>query len=204
VNRVLPTTVVLGVLAIVVVFAFYGTNRHQARFRKLQGASTERPLAPDFSLPELNGHQLNLSDYRGKVVLLDFWATWCEPCRVETPHFVELQNKYSGRGLQVIGVSMDDGPEPVREFYQQFKMNYPVVMGDAKTGEIYGGVLGLPIAFLIGRDGRISSRHIGATDNSSIDRRLLWIDRQAPQAPSRRFCFEAHRCQDSTFVPHLW
>lgn len=130
-------------------------------------------LAPDFSLPDLTGQKLDLSSYRGKVVLLDFWATWCDPCREEIPHFVELQNKYSDRGLQIIGVSMDDGPEPVREFYQRFKMNYPVVMGNAQTGELYGGVLGLPIAFLIGRDGRISAKHIGATDISVFEKEIV-------------------------------
>jgi len=117
----------------------------------------------------LSGQQLNLSEYRGKLVLLDFWATWCDPCREEIPHFVELQNKYRDQGLQIVGISMDDGPEPVRDFYQSFKMNYPVVMGNATTGELYGGVLGLPIAFLIGRDGRIYSKHIGATDISVFE-----------------------------------
>jgi peroxiredoxin len=82
---------------------------------------------------------------------------------------VELQNKYRDQGLQIVGISMDDGPEPVRDFYQSFKMNYPVVMGNATTGELYGGVLGLPIAFLIGRDGRIYSKHIGATDISVFE-----------------------------------
>jgi thiol-disulfide isomerase/thioredoxin len=104
---------------------------------------------------------------------LDFWATWCDPCREEIPHFVELQNKYGNQGLQIIGVSMDDGPEPVREFYQRFKMNYPVVMGNAQTGELYGGVLGLPIAFLIGRDGRISAKHIGATNISVFEKEIV-------------------------------
>jgi len=89
----------------------------------------------------------------------------------EIPHFVELQNRYRDQGLQIVGVSMDDSPEPVRDFYRQFKMNYPVVMGNASTGELYGGVLGLPIAFLIGRDGRIYSKHIGATDIAVFERK---------------------------------
>jgi peroxiredoxin len=132
-------------------------------------SAKEHSLAPDFTLPQLDGTPLRLSAYRGKVVLLDFWATWCVPCREETPHFVELQQRYGSRGLQIIGISMDDGPEPVRAFYQQFHMDYPVVMGDAKTGELYGGVLGLPIAFLIGRDGRIETKYIGATDSASFE-----------------------------------
>jgi cytochrome c biogenesis protein CcmG, thiol:disulfide interchange protein DsbE len=129
-------------------------------------------MAPDFILPQLDGQDLRLSSYRGKVVLLDFWASWCEPCRVETPQLIELQQKYGDCGLQIIGVSMDDSPEPVRAFYRQFHMNYPVVMGTAKTGELYGGVLGLPIAFLITRDGRIYAKHIGATDPAVFEREI--------------------------------
>ena len=158
-----------GVVAILVVAGFYiAALRHSGT-----GGGTTLQLqsaAPDFSLPELNGNSLRLSDYRGKVVLLDFWATWCDPCREETPHLVELQDKYRDQGLQIIGVSMDDSPEPVRDFYRLFQMNYPVAMGNAKIGELYGGVLGLPIAFVISRDGRIFTKHIGATDISVLER----------------------------------
>ena len=158
----------IALLAIAVAAIFYFVERHP-QSRK---PSPEHALAPEFSLPNLAGGQLNLSTYRGKVVLLDFWATWCVPCREEIPHFVEMQNKYRDQGLQIIGVSMDDGPEPVRDFYQHFQMNYPVVMGNAKIGERYGGVLGLPIGFLIGRDGRIYAKHIGATDVSIFEREI--------------------------------
>lgn len=135
-------------------------------------ATATHPLAPEFSLADLSGQKLDLATYRGKVVLLNFWATWCAPCRTETPRFVELQNRYRKQGLQIIGISLDDRTDPVRAFYEQFKMNYPVAIGDANLAERYGGILGLPVSFLIGCDGRIHDRHTGETDISLIDREI--------------------------------
>ena len=131
-------------------------------------SSVVHSVAPDFSLRDLNNQPLDLANYRGKVVLLDFWATWCTPCRGEIPHFVEFQDKYRDQGLQVIGISMDDGPKPVREFYQEFKMNYPVALGNEKVAEAYGGVLGLPVTFLIGRDGRVAAKYVGEGQISTL------------------------------------
>src|SRR5208283_3016625 len=83
---------------------------------------TVHSAAPDFSLQDINGHPLELSSYHGKVVLLNFWATWCTPCRAEIPNFVQWQDSYGPQGFQIVGISMDDGPDPVRKFYEQFKM----------------------------------------------------------------------------------
>ena len=135
-------------------------------------ASAVNPIAPEFDVSTIDGKKVALADYRGKVVLLDFWATWCTPCREEIPRFVQLQEKYGQEGFQIIGISMDDTIEPVREFYRQFHMNYPVALGGARLGELYGGILGLPIAFLIGRDGRILSKHIGPTPANVFDHEI--------------------------------
>lgn len=168
----MKTKLLLGITLVAACLAIYRFER-PSRFSNRPAAAADRALAPDFSLPELTGKRLTLSTYRGKVVLLDFWATWCDPCREEIPHFVEMQNNYREQGLQIIGVSMDDGPEPVRDFYQRFNMNYPVVMGNAEIGELYGGVFGLPITFLIGRDGRIYSKHKGATDIAVFEKEVI-------------------------------
>lgn len=174
--------VILGVfLGLVVVVGLFFVNRYWitpaaksspalgGQSSNAPGMEAKFPQAPEFSRMSLAGNQINLKDYRGKVVLLDFWATWCGPCRMEIPGFVELQKKYADQGFAVIGVSMDDSPQPVREFYRAFHMNYPVVMGTDKLGELYGGILGLPTSFVIGRDGRIYAKHVGTTDVSVFE-----------------------------------
>jgi cytochrome c biogenesis protein CcmG/thiol:disulfide interchange protein DsbE len=125
--------------------------------------------APEFVRTDLNHRRLDLKAYRGKVVLLSFWATWCGPCLVEMPRFVEWQKNYGPRGLQVVGISMDDGPAPVRNLYRRLKLNYPVAMGDESLGELYGGILGLPVTFLIDRHGEVIAKFQGETDLNTVE-----------------------------------
>jgi cytochrome c biogenesis protein CcmG, thiol:disulfide interchange protein DsbE len=128
--------------------------------------------APQFSRTDLNGQTLDLASFRGKVVLLDFWATWCAPCQVEMPRFAQWQRQYGPQGLQVIGISMDDEPAPARRLYLKLKLNYPVAMGDEKLGGLYGGVLGLPLIYLIDRDGTVRAKFQGETDPKIIETQL--------------------------------
>lgn len=161
----------IAVVALAAVMVFYLAN-HQRHAPSAKINVADRPVAPAFSLAGLNEQKVELSSFKGKVVLVDFWATWCTPCREEIPQFVEWQKKYGDQGLQVIGISMDDGPKPVREFYQEFKLNYPVAMGDEKVAESYGGVLGLPINFLVDRDGRIQAKYTGMTDLKALEENI--------------------------------
>jgi cytochrome c biogenesis protein CcmG/thiol:disulfide interchange protein DsbE len=128
--------------------------------------------APEFVRTDLDNNRLDLSAYRGKVVLLNFWATWCAACQFEMPTFVVWQNKYRQHGLQIVGVSMDDDPALVREAYRNLKLNYPVAMGDVKLGDLYGGVLGLPMTFLIDRHGEVRAEFQGETDLNKIESQL--------------------------------
>jgi thiol-disulfide isomerase/thioredoxin len=128
--------------------------------------------APEFVRLDLQNRKLDLRAYRGKVVLLDFWATWCAPCMAEMPRFMAWQKQYGASGLQVIGISMDDDPAPVRKLYEKLKLNYPVVMGDERLGELYGGVMGLPVTFLLDRNGRIQEQFTGETDLNAMEGKL--------------------------------
>jgi thiol-disulfide isomerase/thioredoxin len=141
----------------------------------LCGATTAAKVgdvAPGFARADLAGRQVHLADYRGKLVLLNFWATWCAPCRKEMPLFSKWQRDYGAQGLQIIGVSMDDDVTLVKQLLAQRPVQYLIVMGDAKLGEQFGGVLGLPLSFLIDAQGRIVARYQGESDLAIMEAKL--------------------------------
>jgi len=133
--------------------------------------------APDFTLPDLNGKAFSLSELEGKVVILDFWATWCPPCVMEIPHFIDLYKEYKGQGLEVVGVSLDrGGVKVVKSFVEKNEMAYPVVIGNQKVAEDYGGIRGIPTTFVINRQGYIVKKFVGYRDKKvfeSIIQQLL-------------------------------
>ena len=129
----------------------------------------DRREAPEFTLKDADGKVVHLSDYKGKVVILDFWATWCGPCKIEIPWFMELQRADKDKGLEVLGVAMDDeGWETVKPFLADLGVNYRVVMGNDQTAQLYGGVDALPTTFLIDRAGKIAAVHVGLTSKKEI------------------------------------
>ena len=178
-----------AVLAVAVMAGLYFINRNwiTPALRTQPMTSGDHPEAPPISLTDIEGKRLDLADYKGKVVVLDFWATWCGPCRIEIPGFVEMQNKYANQGFSIIGISFDDEAEPVVQFYKDFKMNYPVAVGNQRIGELYGGVLGLPTTFLIGRDGRIYAKHTGATNPSVIEDEVRQLLAMSPTSENMDF-----------------
>lgn len=130
--------------------------------RSAQAKHVDRKPAPDFTLKDASGADVKLSDYRGRAVLLNFWATWCGPCNLEIPWFVDFQKQLQAKGLEVIGVSMDtEGWSVIKPFVASHKMNYRVLLGNDSVSQLYGGVDSLPTSFIIDKEGRIAYVHVG-------------------------------------------
>jgi len=126
--------------------------------------------APPFTLDRLNGEAFRLKEYRGEVVILNFWATWCPPCREEIPDFVSLQEDLGDQGVQFVGVALERNPDPqaVRDFAEKMNINYPIGLGDGSISQKYGGIRGLPTTFVIGPEGEIRGRIPGRTTEERL------------------------------------
>jgi peroxiredoxin len=140
-----------------------------------QGCSPDAPQANlDFTLKDMNGHDVKLADLKGKVVLVNFWATWCGPCRLEIPWFVELQEKYQSQGLQIVGISVDDPPEALPPFAKKFGINYPLVVGRDREDvqNAFGPIFAVPITAIVGRNGKMCIKQIGPASKDQFE---IWI-----------------------------
>jgi thiol-disulfide isomerase/thioredoxin len=174
-RNLLVPVVVAFVVALMLYFGFHMAHR----------SASHASLAPDFALESLDGKTMRLSDLRGKAVLLNFWATWCGPCKIEMPWFVDLQKQYGSQGLQIVGVAMDDASkEDIAAFAKDMGVNYPILIGKESVGDQYGGVPALPESFFISRDGRIVDKIVGLIGKAEIEDAVKKALETRP-APSR-------------------
>ena len=134
-------------------------------------AANAKPANMNFTLKDVDGKDLKLASLKGKVVLLDFWATWCGPCKIEIPWFIEFQKKYGPAGLQVVGVSIDDTPAKLKPYVAQMKMNYLVLQGldHDDVQDAYGPMFGIPVTVVISRDGKVCAKHVGLSSKDAFE-----------------------------------
>jgi thiol-disulfide isomerase/thioredoxin len=162
--------VVIAAIAIMLITGQFLVRKNQRSGAVNGGGPAPGATAPDFSLQSLDGRAVRLSDFRGKAVLLNFWATWCQPCKLEMPWFVELEKQYGPQGLQILGVAMDDsGKDNIAKFARDLGVNYPVLLGQESVGDQYGGLEYLPTSFYIDRNGKVVQRVFGLRSRSDIE-----------------------------------
>lgn len=161
--------VVIVAVAAMLAFAPYMARRARNNSGN-QSSEIKGKLAPEFSLESLQGQTVHLADFRGKAVLLNFWATWCQPCKIEMPWLEQMQQQYGPEGLQIVGIAMDDASkEDIAKFTKEMGVNYPILLGKESVGDAYGGVQFLPSTFFIDRNGKIVDRVFGLKSRSEIE-----------------------------------
>jgi thiol-disulfide isomerase/thioredoxin len=182
-KEAMKKTILILVVVVVATLAVYFADKATRVHTNAAGRSITPKVgepAPDFSAKDLNDQSVKLSDYKGKVVLINFWATWCDPCREEIPWLIALQNKYSPKGFTVLGLAMDEEGKPVvapfvaKERYdvegQKLPMNYPIAIGGESIAEKFGGLLGYPTSVLISRNGKQIKRVTGVINEDEISK----------------------------------
>jgi peroxiredoxin len=134
-------------------------------------SNEETPSAPNFSLQDLEGNSVSLADYRGKVVFVNFWATWCPPCRAEIPHFVELVNQYGKDGFAILGISVDDPKDQnkIPGFKEKYKINYPILLSNGQVANDYGGIRSIPTTFVVDREGKALGKIVGSRSKKQFE-----------------------------------
>jgi thiol-disulfide isomerase/thioredoxin len=179
--------VIIAVVAVIVAtyFADRATRQPHHNSPKVSFNNATAKPAPELTLKDLDGKDLSLSQYKGKLVLVNFWATWCEPCQVEIPWLIGMQQKYAAKGFTILGIAMDeDGAKVVTPWVQKERfdvngsksqMNYPIVIGDDAAADKFGGLLGYPTSVLVNRDGKIVKRITGIINEDEISK---WIESQ--------------------------
>ena len=148
---------------------------------RVESSTSDAPATPhkaegvanlDLTFKDMNGAEVRLADYKGKVILVNVWATWCGPCELEIPELVEAYAKYKDDGVVILGVSLDDSAETLRAYAPKKQMTYPLLLWEDAFEDAYGPIVGVPITFFIGRDGTISSRHFGPVTKEGLDKEI--------------------------------
>lgn len=178
-SRWIAAIAAASALALLIVPLMLHTAKLQSKAKTSTASSgpadKDKPEATanlDLVFKDMNGADVRLADYKGQVILLNVWATWCGPCELEIPELVEAYSKYKDKGVVVLGLSLDDPAQTLREYAPKKHMNYPLLLWDDKFDEAYGPIVGVPITFFIGRDGKISRRHFGPVTKERIDQEI--------------------------------
>ena len=184
-KKIIPFFVVLVTLGAVALAPACSSLKEAKETVRAAGKAVDKsklPDEPEVAFKDLRGNNVSLASYKGKVVLVNFWATWCEPCRIEIPWMIEFQQKYGGKGFTVLGVAMDDeGKSAVEPFVEkqqfdvdgrQMAMNYPILLGNDDVAQKFGGLIGIPTSVLISKDGKIVKRFIGLVNHDTLDKEI--------------------------------
>ena len=176
----------LALLFLAIFTSCSGSHSSSSEAKSSAKTHADRKAAPGFTLTDSNGSKVQLADYRGKAVLLNFWATWCGPCQVEIPWFKEFEQQYKSKGFAVLGVSMDeDGWTAVKPYIAEHKLNYRILLGDDSVSQLYGGLDALPTTFMIDRDGKFAfTPHVGLIDKSEYVSEIQSLIDERPESVS--------------------